>query len=81
MPLVEQFRDYIRKTKLKAADQGLQLLELNAEGICHCVLGKSKAYSEMDACHAAMEAERRPDDQTIPPRNGKTRNLTVLYKV
>jgi hypothetical protein len=81
MSLVEQFRNYIRRTKLRAADQGLSILELNAEGIHQCVLGPSLAYTEMNACRAAMEAERQPDDETMPPRNGKARNLTVLYKV
>jgi hypothetical protein len=81
MPTVEDFRSYIQRTKLKAADQGADVLELDAEGIHLCVAGASHGFSDMSQCREAMEAEVRPGDKVLRARNGKKANLTVAYRV
>ncbi|MGN6207206.1 hypothetical protein [Asticcacaulis sp.] len=89
MPTIQDFRDYIRRTKLKAADQGLSVVRLDAEGILICVAGPlhsltnasfSRRVMEADFCQKAMQAEIGPDDQVVVTSNVKS-NLTVDYQV
>ncbi len=81
MPTVQDFRAYIQYTKGKAADQGLRRLELSAEGIHQSIVGLENLTSYMATCREAMEAERGPLDTTLPPRDGKRGNLTILYSI
>ncbi len=81
MPTVQNFRDYIRRTKLKAADQGVTVLRLDSEGIHVCVAGPSRGVSEMAACHEAMKAEIGPNDQIVTSIESRKHNLTIDYQV
>lgn len=80
MPTVQDFRDYIRQTKLKSADQGLQMVRLDAEGIHICVAGPSRGFADMSSCREAMEAERGPNDQIVADED-KRNNLVIDYEV
>lgn len=79
MPTVQDFQAYIRRTKMKAADQGVKFLELSAEGIHKCVAPASLGYRDIELCREAMSAEAHADDKILPPGNGKTANLTISY--
>ncbi len=81
MPTVQDFRAYIQYTKGKAADQGVRQVELSAEGIQQCVVSPADRTSYVAMCLEAMEAERGPLDTTLPPRDGRHENLTILYSV
>ncbi len=81
MSMVEEFRGYIRRTKSKAADQGVTRLLLDAEGIRLSVAGAHAGYGPAADCRQAMIAEARIEDEFLPPRNGQAANLTVLYKI
>jgi len=81
MPTVREFREYIQRTKWKAADQGATILELSAEGIHMCVAERSDGFTDIEACRDAMQAERRPGDKVLRARNGKKMNLTITYQI
>ena len=80
MPTVQDFRGYISRTKLKAADQGASIAELSVEGILSCVPGSSR--DDMPLCLEAMRAEAQVGDKTVKARYGnKKTNLTIAYQV
>jgi hypothetical protein len=81
MPTVQDFREYIRDTKAKAADQGLRAVELSAEGIHGCKADPSIGFRDIELCREAMQAEARDDDEILMARNGKPTNLTIRYKL
>ncbi|MGZ3298895.1 MAG: hypothetical protein ACXU8U_11445 [Asticcacaulis sp.] len=81
MATIQEFQDYIRKTKCKALDQGVKILELSAESIHECVVGSSRGYTDIDVCRAAMETELGPEDVVLQPRNGRSMNLTIAYQI
>ncbi len=81
MPTAQDFRDYIKRTKLKAADQGLAVLRLSAEDVHICVAGTARGFVDMPSCLDAMKAEIGPNDQVVAPVRGKTNNLTIDYQV
>ncbi|MFP1130943.1 hypothetical protein [Asticcacaulis sp. W401b] len=80
VPTVQQFREYIQRIRLKAADQNVETFELDAEGIHTSVAGKSHAYTDIEACRTAMKMEMKPGDKVLHTGNGKKTNLTVAYK-
>jgi hypothetical protein len=81
MPTVQDFREYIRYTKAKAADQGLQEVELNAEGIHQSIAANSIGFRDVELCREAMREEADEDDEILVPANGKATNLTIRYKL
>lgn len=80
MPTVQQFREYIQRIRLKAADQNVETFELSAEGTHACVVGNSHAYTHIAACRTAMKMEMKPGDKVLSADNGKNTNLTLAYK-
>ena len=81
MPTVQDFREYIRYTKAKAADQGLKVVELSAEGIHRCKADPSIGFRDIELCREAMRVEAHEEDEILMPKNGKTANLIIRYKL
>ena len=81
MPTLQDFREYIKYTKVKAADQGALFVELSAEGIHKCKADASIGFRDIELCRKAMRAEARKDDEILEPKNGKAANLTIRYKL
>ena len=81
MPTVQDFREYIRYTKDKASDQGLRVVELNAEDIHRCKADPSIGFRDIELCREAMQAEAHEDDEILTPWNGKAINLTIRYQL
>ena len=81
MPTLQDFREYIKYTKVKAADQGAPFVELSAEGIYKCKADRSIGFRDIELCLEAMRAEAREDDEILEPKNGEASNLTIRYKL